>query len=135
VLAVKCHYCGEAEATTDDHVIPIAMGGPSHRWNMAPACLACNQKKAAKSYEEFTGKRTLPMACVKMGFMTTEQFRLFRRQLSLWEAYTGERQELAIKKLKDPKYRPSKRPWEPGDPIEYHPAWAGRVSPDVWRPS
>ncbi len=47
-----CHYCGghfKAHELTMDHVIPVARGGTSTRGNVVPACLACNQSKAAQT--------------------------------------------------------------------------------------
>ncbi len=32
-----------------DHVIPVARGGTSTKGNVVPACLACNQSKAAQA--------------------------------------------------------------------------------------
>ena len=43
-----CHYCGESfppKELTMDHVIPIARGGRSEKFNLVPCCKACNTKK------------------------------------------------------------------------------------------
>ena len=43
-----CHYCGEkfppAELTMD-HLIPVARGGRSEKFNLVPCCKECNTKK------------------------------------------------------------------------------------------
>lgn len=43
-----CHYCrkrfGPKELTMD-HVIPLALGGKSERFNLVPCCKACNTQK------------------------------------------------------------------------------------------
>lgn len=43
-MTARCHYCG-ARATTQDHIIPKALGGVSARYNLVPSCRACNQEK------------------------------------------------------------------------------------------
>lgn len=50
-----CYYCGKI-ATTVDHVIPKSAGGKSDSNNLVPSCYKCNQRKAARSYKEFTGE-------------------------------------------------------------------------------
>ena len=49
----RCGYCGNTRAaTTMDHVIPKAQGGP-HTWeNVIAACQPCNHKKADKTPEQ-----------------------------------------------------------------------------------
>ncbi|MCF8045570.1 MAG: HNH endonuclease [Desulfarculaceae bacterium] len=43
-----CHYCGEkfppAELTMD-HLIPVARGGRSEKFNLVPCCKNCNTRK------------------------------------------------------------------------------------------
>ena len=39
-----CVYCG-TEATTVDHVRPLARGGWEHESNLVPACMSCNCSK------------------------------------------------------------------------------------------
>ncbi len=38
----SCWICGEAGATTVDHVVPVASGGDNSLTNLRPACRACN---------------------------------------------------------------------------------------------
>jgi 5-methylcytosine-specific restriction endonuclease McrA len=40
----RCAYCA-AEATTTDHVIPLAKGGTNWPANLRPACHSCNSSK------------------------------------------------------------------------------------------
>lgn len=43
-----CHYCQNLfppKELTMDHVIPIARGGRSEKFNLVPCCKACNTKK------------------------------------------------------------------------------------------
>ena len=43
-----CHYCGQDYLPKDltmDHVIPIARGGRSEKFNLVPCCKDCNTKK------------------------------------------------------------------------------------------
>lgn len=78
--APKCHYC-DHEGHTNDHIIPRALGGKSHSWNIVDCCSVCNNAKGDMSYEEFTGKSELPQKCIDAGFPTTQSFRIFMRQL------------------------------------------------------
>jgi 5-methylcytosine-specific restriction enzyme A len=43
-----CHYCGQTyspKELTMDHVIPIARGGKSEKYNLVPCCKQCNTAK------------------------------------------------------------------------------------------
>ena len=43
-----CHYCREKippKELTMDHMIPVARGGRSERFNVVPCCKACNTRK------------------------------------------------------------------------------------------
>jgi len=43
-----CHYCKNnflPKELTMDHVIPIARGGKSQKFNLVPCCKECNTKK------------------------------------------------------------------------------------------
>jgi hypothetical protein len=44
----KCAYCGRP-ATTRDHVVPRAQGGPTAWGNLVAACVKCNHAKEAKT--------------------------------------------------------------------------------------
>lgn len=39
-----CYLCGN-EATTVDHIQPLAKGGTDDEWNLAAACKRCNYSK------------------------------------------------------------------------------------------
>lgn len=47
----RCAYCQRA-ATTVDHVIPKARGGPNTFANTVAACLRCNNKKGSRTLAE-----------------------------------------------------------------------------------
>jgi 5-methylcytosine-specific restriction endonuclease McrA len=48
-----CHYCGQ-DATTADHVIPIAAGGdPIDQSNLVSSCVSCNSKKGSRGQGAF----------------------------------------------------------------------------------
>ena len=50
----KCAYCGVENVPLNiDHVIPRAKGGSDRVSNLVLACVKCNQKKGAKTVEEF----------------------------------------------------------------------------------
>ena len=57
-----CYYCGQ-DATTADHVIPIAAGGdPIDQSNLVASCVACNSKKGSRNQGAFLrGVRTPPV--------------------------------------------------------------------------
>ncbi|PIE62044.1 MAG: HNH endonuclease [Desulfobacterales bacterium] len=43
-----CHYCQASfppQELTMDHVIPIARGGRSEKFNLVPCCKSCNTQK------------------------------------------------------------------------------------------
>jgi 5-methylcytosine-specific restriction endonuclease McrA len=40
-----CTYCGTADATEIDHIVPLARGGTDEFENLAPACKPCNCSK------------------------------------------------------------------------------------------
>ena len=43
-----CHYCQKQFAPADltmDHVIPLARGGKSEKFNLVPCCKECNTRK------------------------------------------------------------------------------------------
>ncbi len=43
-----CHYCRKQfppKELTMDHVIPLARGGKSEKFNLVPCCKTCNTKK------------------------------------------------------------------------------------------
>lgn len=43
-----CHYCRQQfnpKELTMDHVIPLARGGKSEKFNLVPCCKLCNTKK------------------------------------------------------------------------------------------
>lgn len=43
-----CHYCKQNFPPRDltmDHIIPLARGGRSEKFNLAPCCKECNTKK------------------------------------------------------------------------------------------
>ena len=45
-MASGCAYCG-GEATTLDHVVPLARGGRNEAWNLWPCCQTCNVGKGS----------------------------------------------------------------------------------------
>lgn len=43
-----CHYCQNSflpKELTMDHIVPIARGGKSEKFNVVPCCKECNTKK------------------------------------------------------------------------------------------
>lgn len=40
-----CHYCGTADATHVDHIVPRVAGGTDDLGNLIAACLSCNLRK------------------------------------------------------------------------------------------
>ena len=55
----KCALCGHGTAlskATIDHIIPISRGGSWDRHNIQLCCRKCNQAKADKTNNEYTGE-------------------------------------------------------------------------------
>ena len=48
----ECYWCG-AEATTCDHVIPVARGGTDEHDNLVAACKRCNFSRQDRLPDEF----------------------------------------------------------------------------------
>lgn len=48
-----CVYCGERQAATWDHIVPVFRGGRNIISNLVPACLTCNSRKGKKTLSEF----------------------------------------------------------------------------------
>ena len=53
-----CQYCGQENATTVDHVIPISKGGTDEPDNLVAACTRCNYSKNDKVGQFFGNGRT-----------------------------------------------------------------------------
>jgi 5-methylcytosine-specific restriction endonuclease McrA len=45
----RCYWCGEPDADTVDHIVPVALGGSNRRDNLVPACRHCNFARQARS--------------------------------------------------------------------------------------
>ena len=50
---LPCEYCGDPDRRGVDHRIPLAQGGPTEFWNMAPACQHCNSEKGDCTPEQW----------------------------------------------------------------------------------
>lgn len=44
----RCLCCGEQKPLTEDHVIPLALGGTDYITNIQPLCGECNSRKGAR---------------------------------------------------------------------------------------
>lgn len=48
-VGYDCHYCGKVRGgTTRDHIVPDSRGGSNAWFNLVPACVDCQRKKADK---------------------------------------------------------------------------------------
>jgi 5-methylcytosine-specific restriction endonuclease McrA len=52
----ECYWCG-MDATTVDHIIPVAKGGSDDPENLVAACRRCNFSKQDKMPDEFMLKK------------------------------------------------------------------------------
>jgi 5-methylcytosine-specific restriction endonuclease McrA len=56
-LGTRCRYCRKrlrAKDATVDHIVPLSHGGRRfQKENLAPACRACNQRKADQDAKAF----------------------------------------------------------------------------------
>ena len=67
----KCVYCGaEGVPLNIDHVVPRAKGGSNRVSNLALACVDCNQKKGARSLEDFLKGKPEVLARVRKELKT-----------------------------------------------------------------
>jgi len=41
----KCFYCGKETLLDQEHIVPLARGGPHEPWNLTRACFSCNGNK------------------------------------------------------------------------------------------
>ena len=59
-----CHLCGQAGATSADHIVPVALGGRTEISNCEPVHEGCNYRRGTKSVEqaraEIAGHGPLP---------------------------------------------------------------------------
>lgn len=46
----QCWICGNPDADTLDHVLPVSRGGGNQWWNLRPACRSCNSAKGDRLY-------------------------------------------------------------------------------------
>lgn len=56
VIYGPCWYCGDKNAGTVDHQIPLVKGG-KEKGNLVPACSKCNCSKGKSTVEEFRARR------------------------------------------------------------------------------
>ena len=49
----RCFYCKQELPLTPDHAVPLSRGGSNSIENIIPACMSCNNRKKAKTLEEF----------------------------------------------------------------------------------
>lgn len=54
----RCAYCGKQKALTDDHVLPVVLGGLDELGNLVPACGSCNSSKQHKPVESWYRAQT-----------------------------------------------------------------------------
>lgn len=67
----KCVYCGaEGVPLNIDHVVPRAKGGSNRVSNLVLACMSCNQKKGARSLEDFLKGKPKVLARVRRELKT-----------------------------------------------------------------
>jgi len=52
----KCAYCLSEDYQVLEHVVPIALGGPTNKLNVVPACVSCNTRKFDHDPVECMGK-------------------------------------------------------------------------------
>lgn len=55
-----CCYCGSNSRLTQDHVVPLALGGAHDVSNIVPACPSCNSSKQDRPVSEWIPEWTPP---------------------------------------------------------------------------
>lgn len=53
-----CQYCGQEDARTVDHILPISKGGTDDPDNLVAACSRCNYSKGNRIGQFFGSART-----------------------------------------------------------------------------
>jgi 5-methylcytosine-specific restriction endonuclease McrA len=48
----RCVYCGKKKPLTQDHVVPLKLGGGHTKGNVVPSCQPCNSSKKTRSLME-----------------------------------------------------------------------------------
>lgn len=48
----SCTYCGDSDADTIDHVVPLSRGGGNELENLVLACRSCNTAKGTRIYPD-----------------------------------------------------------------------------------
>lgn len=48
-----CAFCGAKKNITKDHVVPVASGGLTTKYNTVPACSRCNSSKQDRNLEKW----------------------------------------------------------------------------------
>lgn len=51
ILGRNCLCCGSEAPPTQDHIVPLAMGGDHHPSNLQPLCRPCNERKQARAID------------------------------------------------------------------------------------
>ena len=64
----KCAYC-QSNATTWDHIVPVAKGGNSTPGNIVPCCVHCNSSKKDMDLFEWSEKKGIDGKCVHPALM------------------------------------------------------------------
>lgn len=68
----QCAYCGKKDVPLQiEHIVPRARGGTDSITNLALACQKCNEKKGAKSIEEFLSKKPALLKRIKSQLKAT----------------------------------------------------------------
>lgn len=56
-----CAYCGDENANTVDHVVPLAVGGDPYAMdNLVACCMRCNSAKGKRGVGVFLFKQSTP---------------------------------------------------------------------------
>ena len=85
----RCWYCGiipRSEDMTLDHVIPRSRNGDGIKKNLVPCCRKCNEKKGAKSVEEFRILHRQRVVCLPKTHPYRQGESLFAFEVYEWRA-------------------------------------------------
>jgi len=67
-----CAFCGGAEATRNDHLVPVINRGDFVRKNVVPACAKCDDSKGKKDFRSWMREATSKCSLRQRGFTDTE---------------------------------------------------------------
>lgn len=69
-----CAYCGDENANSVDHVVPLVVGGdPYNMDNLVACCIRCNSRKGSRSVGVFSSSEFTPPVFIDISLPKTDK--------------------------------------------------------------